>query len=380
MAGCLTAAACGHTDDAAVSCRNVGCARSACLDCAQKGVEAVLLGTDLLGEEVFLPEFEPFTKCNYCGKWECSECVELGGQNGFFCDECFKYSCSDCTRVLMCDCSKALCDSCNAGRISTCLVCNADFCAKHGYSPCAGCKRPVCEGCLEGGGKVIAYCSDDSCFDFLCGACFKAPDRLRECSCCSYRSACARHFKGTACSGCSELTCSACLGACKGCDKDFCGDCRLTCDKCGASSCPACSEDAKDPTRQCAGCEATLCAMCDGGAAPTCDACCDSEYFCWRCRPDAFSMCAVCLTTRCVDCSAEEGGGAGGGSSSGGGGGAGACTLCEASVCAPCAKRTPLTPCPTCPATLCAACIPRHRCSAAKRARTEAGLAAPSLP
>ncbi len=155
------------------------------------------------------------------------------------------------------------------------------------------------------------------------------------------------------CKGCGETSCQACSG-----DKQLeCAQCRIT----------LCTRN--HAWYHCSFCDKMLCEHCNGGASasPTCDQCGASDIACWRCRPAAYKSCVVCLTSVCAQCCAAEAAGGGGG---GGGAPAGACALCEAFRCGACAAaRAPLAPCPACAAALCSGCVPRHRCSAAKRAR-----------
>ncbi len=345
---------------------------SACLDCATDGKEELLLGEEVMpgGVEVFLPGFEGFSSCTKCKKRACEQCCEHGLLQS--CEECYDGFCEDCTdglHVCAWGGCLAVCDKCNDRRILACATCEAEQCARHKkrWFNCHACARNICKDCFGG---EIRVCSDGGCQLALCRACFEALDPAQLCASCNEPSVCqgpAEHFLGEACRACGLLSCYRCLTPCKGCDQLLCDGCldaqhnAVRCDACATVLCGECSSQAP-AMRWCAPCQQLHCAACHRNASCACDRCGASAYACWRCSADAYRACATCLATQCAGCCAEE--------AQGGGAAGAACALCGAFSCAPCAAREPLAPCPACAAPLCSDCVPRHRCSAAKRART----------
>ncbi len=387
MASCIPAAACGHTASDAVVCLGGGgedCVGSACPACADDGREELLLGEEVMpgGVEVFLPGFEGFFECKECKRRACEECYGNGLLES--CEKCGDLFCEKCQRsggMHCCEwCSISLCKGCNDEKIVACASCEQKQCAKHHkrWLVCRGCHRHICRDCF---GEGVQVCSDDSCQLTLCSACFTALDPAQPCASCAQPSVCAEHFLGEACQACGLLSCYGCLTPCKGCSQLVCDGClasnsgsshdasqhcAVRCDACAAVLCGECSRDVP-AMRWCASCQQLHCAACHRSAAgPACDGCGASAYACWRCRADAYRTCVACLGTQCAGCCAEGAAGGGGG---GGAAGGAACALCEAFRCAPCAARVPLVACAACAAPLCSGCVPRHRCSAAKRAR-----------
>ena len=196
MSSVAAAAACGHVDVLAVTCRGVegrcatatGRGDTACRACARGGLRAA---DSVAGEGAPPPrEFEPWMSCSFCSASECAPCSD-SGPGWWLCDAdgCGKTSCAACDEVGTCSSHSNARSSCRSGHdvlIARCVWCSQDVCSTQCASSFHKCSTPGCsrgwDGCPDEYGhphspvvrcedSPLLLCSAAGCDETSCDTC-----------------------------------------------------------------------------------------------------------------------------------------------------------------------------------------------------------------